>query len=464
MLKSFEKLKMQFEQDSFPSIKTRRGRLQSVRSLFEEYSSQLCEAISLDFGYRSHHETKLAEIFPILSQLKYTEDHLTLWLHEEHRPVEFFFQSASGKVIHVPLGVVGIITPWNFPLLLAFSPLITALAGGNMAMIKMSELTPRTAKVLIEAVKKHLGGCVCVFEGDLESNKAFAEIPFDHLFFTGSTQVGYLVMQAAAKNLTPVTLELGGKCPVFMAPDANVKKVAEKVNWGKSLNAGQVCLAPDYVVCPEDRLDTLIDLLKSAFLRSHPNGIHDSNYTSIINTKHYERLLSWLEEAKSSGATVIPLSSEATNSERKMIAPHLIINPPLHLKVMSEEIFGPLLPIVTYSDFRETKKYLKHCPNPLALYLFTEDKKIIEDFQHNTSSGGLCVNETVLHIAQEHLPFGGVRTSGIGYYHGIEGFLTFTRPKTVFVRGWFSFLKLAYPPYREKLLNIFYWLIGIKSK
>lgn len=462
MKQSFEKLKAQFEQDSFPSIKTRRGRLQAIRGLFEEYTDQLCETISQDFGYRSAHETKLTEIFPIMTQLKYTEDHLALWLHEEHRPVDFFFQWARAKVIHVPLGVVGIITPWNFPLLLAFSPLITAIAGGNMAMLKMSELTPRTARVLIDAIKKHLGGCVIAVEGDLETNNAFAQISFDHLFFTGSPQVGSLVMQEAAKNLTPVTLELGGKCPVFMAPDAEIKKAAEKINWGKALNAGQVCLAPDYVICPEDQLDLFIDQLKIAFKRSWPNGVDDANYTSIISAKHYERLLEWLEEARASGATIIPLSEKANNRERKMLVPHLVVNPPLHVKLMTEEIFGPLLPIVTYSEFAETKKYLKHNPNPLAIYLFTKDKKIIEDFQHNTSSGGLCVNDTVVHIAQEHLPFGGVRTSGIGHYHGIEGFLTFTRPKTIFIRSGFSFLKLAYPPYREKLLNIFYWFLGMK--
>lgn len=463
MKETFDRLKIQFSNDAFPSLKTRKARLQSIRNLILEYTPQLCEAISSDFGNRCHHETKLTEIFSLLNQIKYLEDHLPLWIQEEERPIELMFQSASAKVAHVPLGVVGIMTPWNFPLLLSLSPLMTALAAGNVAMVKMSEFSPKTAALLKEAVEKHLDGCAKVFAGDLDSNKEFAELPFDHLFFTGSPRVGSLVMQAAARNLTPVTLELGGKCPVFAAPDVNLKKLAERLAWGKSINAGQICIAPDYLICPEERVDNLVDGLKSHFQEMYPNGAFDQNYTSIISEKHFQRLLEYLNEAKAAGATILPLHASALDQDNRKMVPHLILNPPLNSQVMKEEIFGPLLPILTYSDFKETKKYLELNPNPLAIYLFTEDKKVIEDFQYFTASGGLCINDLLIHFSQEHLPFGGVRTSGIGQYHGVEGFLTFTRPKTIFKRGSFSVAKAGQPPYQSPVLKWLYRWMGLRN-
>jgi coniferyl-aldehyde dehydrogenase len=463
MRNTFTELRAQFEQEAFPSIKTRRARLKSIRDLLDEYTERLCQVISEDFGYRSHHETKLTEIYPILNQLNFTLEHLPLWLQEEHRPIDLFFQSAKAKVIHVPLGVVGIVTPWNFPLLLAFSPLITALAAGNLVMVKMSEYSPRTTRVLQEAIDKHLGGCVKVFAGTSEANKEFAQVPFDHLFFTGSPKVGSLVMQAAARNLTPVTLELGGKCPVFAAPDADFEKLSRKIVWGKSLNAGQICVAPDYLLCPEEKLQFLIDRMTALFQTSFPNGVNDGGYTSIANDYQFERLQTLLQDAQAHGTIVIPLASPGIDIARRVMAPHLIINPPDSSALLHEEIFGPLLPILTYGDFSETKKFLKLNPNPLAIYLFTKDKKLVADFQHNTFSGGLCINDVVVHFSQEHLPVGGVRNSGLGQYHGVEGFLTFTRPKSVFIRHGFSFLSLAYPPYKEKFLKFFYWLVGIKG-
>lgn len=462
MLDTFEKLKMQFEQEPNPTLKTRLARLRSLRLMIDEYTLAFCEAIREDFGHRSHHETKLAEIFPLLNQIKYLESHLPLWLHEEKRSTDLLFPGSEGKVLHVPLGVVGIMTPWNFPLLLALSPLMTALAGGNLAMVKMSELTPKTALILKSAVQKHLGGCAVVFAGDLESNKQFANIAFDHLFFTGSPRVGSLIMQAAALNLTPVTLELGGKTPVIAAPDFNLEKLAEKIIWAKTLNAGQICIGPDYLVCPEDRADLLIEKIKENYQKFFPLGSVDDNYTSIITQAHFDRLMTYLDEARDLGVKIIPLASEAVDIPNRRLAPHILINPPPHLRIAREEIFGPLLPIYTYGDFKEAKPLLQRNPHPLALYLFTSDPKLIQDFERTVSAGGICINDLLVHISQDHLPFGGVRTSGMGQYHGVEGFLTFTRPKAIFKAGRFSLVKAATPPYKSKILKLFYAFLGIK--
>lgn len=463
MIQTFDLFRQRFTKQPYPELKTRLMHLASMRNMIREYSPRLCDAISQDFGNRCPDETKLTELFPLLSQIKFIESHLSNWMQVEHKPVDLFFQAAQAKVLHVPLGVVGVMTPWNFPLLLALSPALTALAGGNLVMIKMSEWTPKTAQVLREAVDKHLNGCVKVFEGDLESNKQFSELPFDHLFFTGSPMVGSLVMQAASKNLTPVTLELGGKCPVFAAPDVKINSLVEKLIWAKSINAGQVCISPDYLLLPEDRLDQFIELAQKTFHRLYPQGINDPNYTSIINERHFGRLNSYLREVHEKGCRTVPLAVESISPMAKTMIPHLIINPPIDSQVMREEIFGPLLPIITYGDFKETKKYLDLLPNPLALYLFTHDPAIIRDFEFTTASGGLCINDLLVHFSQEHLPFGGVKESGMGHYHGLEGFLTFTRPRSVFKRGPFSFSSLAQPPYQSGLLKAFYKLMKIES-
>lgn len=458
----FSLFKERFSQDPYPTLKVRMSRLKTLKRLLEEYTPELCKAISSDFGFRSTEETKLVEIFPILTQIKFTEKHLPQWFQHESRTIEWFFQFASAKVIHVPLGVIGIITPWNFPLLLSFSPLISALAGGNLALIKLSEFTPQTALVLKDAFQKYLPECVQVITGDIEASKNFSSLPFDHLFFTGSPNVGSLVMQAAAKNLTPVTLELGGKCPVLVAPDAPIDDLLHKLNWAKILNSGQVCLAPDYLLCPENIVEALIEKWTTIFKSHYPNGVSSGSFTSMITETHFNRLQQYLDEAQQKGAKIIPLHKEAVNGAKRLMVPHLVLNPPSDCRLMHEEIFGPILPIYTYSDFRDYKFYLNRNPNPLALYLFTHDQKLIEEFETSTSSGGLVINDFVIHIAQDHLPFGGVRQSGLGAAHGIEGYLTFTRPKSIFRRKRLSLIKLIYPPYKKKILNLFFWFFGIR--
>ncbi|MEY4617550.1 MAG: Coniferyl aldehyde dehydrogenase [Pseudomonadota bacterium] len=464
MQNTFDSMKKRFVQDSFPSIEKRRAQLSAMTQMITEYSERLCAEVAIDFGNRCHSETMLTEIVPLLAQIRFIEKHLKQWIKDESRPVDIMFQSATSKVIRVPLGVVGIMSPWNFPILLSLSPALTAIAGGNQVMIKMSEFTPRTAKLLKEAVDKHLDGCVQVFSGDLESNKQFANLPFDHLFFTGSPRVGSLVMQAAGKNLTPVTLELGGKSPVFAAPDIDVDTLSDKIVWAKSINAGQICIAPDYLLLPEDRLERFITAARDSFQRLYPLGASDPNYTSLISGDHFSRIQSYLDEASKQNCKVIPLSLDSISTDRKTIVPHLIINPPINSTVMQEEIFGPLLPVITYGDFNETRKYLDELSDPLTIYLFTQSKDIVKEFEYNRSSGGLCINDFLVHFAQEQLPFGGVRQSGVGQYHGIEGYFTFTRPRAIFKRGRYSFTGIARAPYKSIFLDWYYRFFGLQNK
>lgn len=439
-----------------PCAQTRRQWLNALRDVLAGNQQALVEAISADFGNRSADETLLAEIMPSLHGIRYARRHLRGWMKPSRRRVGLAFQPASARVIYQPLGVVGIIVLWNYPLYLAIGPLVGALAAGNRVMLKMSESTPATGALLQRLLAQVFPeDQVAVVLGDVEVGKAFARLPFDHLLFTGATHIGRDVMHAAADNLTPVTLELGGKSPAIVSATVPLADAAERIAFGKTLNAGQTCVAPDYVLVPRARLKGFVDAYREAVQRLYPSLADNPDYTAIINARQLTRLQDYLDDARAKGAQVVPLFTEA--QQRRM--PHcLLLEVNEHMRVMHEEIFGPLLPIIPYDELDEALAYVNARPRPLALYYFGYDRPEQQQVLDSTHSGGVCLNDTLLHVAQDDLPFGGIGPSGMGHYHGREGFLTFSKAKSVFAKQRFNAARLVYPPYGKWWQKLIYAL------
>ncbi|WP_036218200.1 coniferyl aldehyde dehydrogenase [Marinospirillum minutulum] len=434
-----------FIQQPLPSAAQRKVWLQKLRGLLLEEKSAIAAAISADFSHRSVDETYLAEVLPSLEAIDYACKHLKRWMKPSRRSVSLAFQPASAKVVYQPLGVVGVLVPWNYPLFLSLGPLIGALAAGNRVMIKMSEHTPRTAQLLKELLAKVFAeDLVALVQGDAEVAIAFSQLAFDHLLFTGSTQVGRQVMQAAAQNLTPVTLELGGKSPTIISEEAPMQETAQRIAFGKTVNAGQTCVAPDYLLVHESRLDELVQALSQAVREFYPSLADNPDYTAIINPRQVERLQAYITDAQALGAEVIQLPSEA---QERRLPLTLLLKVTDTMQVMQEEIFGPILPIITYKTFDEVLSYVRQRPKPLALYYFGYNKVEQQQVLQTLHAGGVCLNDTLLHVAQQDLPFGGVGASGMGHYHGYEGFLTFSHAKAVFSKSRFNAAKFIYPPY-----------------
>ncbi|EWH00164.1 coniferyl aldehyde dehydrogenase [Halomonas sp. BC04] len=435
-----------------PSSQERREWLGQLRELIKSEQNTIARAISDDFGNRSADETLLAEIMPTLHGIDYASKRLKRWMKPSRRSVSLVFQPARAKVVYQPLGVVGIIVPWNYPLFLAISPLTGALAAGNRVMIKMSESTPRTSQLLKDLLARVFPeDLVTVVLGEAEVGAAFSRLPFDHLLFTGATSIGRHVMRAAADNLTPVTLELGGKSPAIVSRDVPLKDAAQRIAFGKSLNAGQTCIAPDYVLVPRERVDDFVTAFREAVLSFYPTLEDNPDYTAIINERHFERLQGYLEDAESKGARAVRLH-EAGQRRRMPLA--ILLDVSDEMTVMQEEIFGPLLPVVPYDRLEEAFDYVNDRPRPLALYYFGYDRHEQQRVLHETHAGGVCINDTLLHAAQEDLPFGGVGASGMGRYHGHEGFLTFSHAKGVFVKQRFNAAAMIYPPYGKTLQKL----------
>ncbi len=381
----------------------------------------------------------------------------------EPRPVSWLFAPAHAEIVAQPLGVIGIISPWNYPMQLALSPLAIALAAGNRAMIKPSELTPRTSEMMAKLIKEAFAEDeVTVVTGDGKLGAAFSALPFDHLLFTGSTRVGKIVMKAAAENLVPVTLELGGKSPAIVAEDFPIDVAATRIMYGNCYNAGQTCIAPDYVLVPRAHLDRFVDECKAAVARMFPTLKSNPDYTSIVNLHHYRRLEAYLLEAKKKDAKVIevnPAKEELGHDERKL-APHLVVDPPKDLALMQEEIFGPILPIVPYDKLDDAIAFVNDRPRPLALYVFSYDDDATSKVIDRTIAGGVSVNETLMHFAQDDLPFGGVGPSGMGHYHGKEGFDTFSKKKPIFYQARVNGSGLLRPPYGKTIDLALRFLVG----
>lgn len=456
---AFFRIKESSRRDLSPSLDIRKERLGKLVALLQENQPALSHAISEDFGQRSPHETRLLEIFPSLEGIRHARKHLKQWAKPQRRQVSLWFQPGRAEIRPQPLGCIGIVTPWNYPLFLAIGPLTAAFAAGNRALIKMSEFTPSTATVFAELAAHYFAPDeLAVIGGDHELAQQFSQLPFDHLLFTGSTAVGRHVMRAAAENLTPVTLELGGKSPAIIAPDYPIAKAAARIMAGKCLNAGQTCIAPDYLLLPAGEEGSFIAAARAIVAASYPDLARNPDYSAVINAHHANRLRHYLVDAAAKGAQIIPLADlPKRDGAPQHLAPTLVLQPDDGMLIMQDEIFGPLLPIMTYKRIEDALTYINAHHRPLALYLFDHDQTRIEQVLNDTIAGGVTINDTILHIAQDNLPFGGVGASGMGHYHGHEGFLTFSKLKPVFYQSRINAMALFNPPYGklfERLLKV----------
>jgi coniferyl-aldehyde dehydrogenase len=420
-----------FRANPLPSADQRRTWLRALRKLLVQEQESIIQAISRDFSNRSADETRMAEIMPSILGIHYASKHLKKWMKTSRRAVGLPFQPASTRVIYQPLGVVRV-------------------------MIKMSESTPEFSELLKTLLARIFpDDLVAVVTGEVEVGVAFSKLPFDHLLFTGATSVGKHVMRAAADNLTPVTLELGGKSPAIVSTTVPLRDAAERIAWGKTLNAGQTCIAPDYVLVPEARLNDFVNAYRQAVQRFYPQLQSNPDYTAIINQRQLNRLNGYISDAQNHGATVVSLFPD---SQERRLAHSVLLNTTDDMKVMQEEIFGPLLPVIPYQRLEDALAYINDRPRPLALYYFGYDKAEQQRVLEQTHSGGVCINDTLLHVAQDDAPFGGVGASGMGHYHGHEGFLTFSKAKTVFSKQRFNAARLIYPPYGKLLQKLVYKL------
>lgn len=434
----------------YPDAALRRKRLDALRKLLTQHTDEIAAAISADFGHRSVHETRTLEIFPSLAGVDHAAAKLRSWMKPQRRGVSVWFMPASNRVVPQPLGVVGIIVPWNYPLFLAVGPMVAALAAGNRAVVKISEFTPRFGETFRHLCSKYFGEDeVAVINGGVEVAQVFASVAWDHLLFTGSTSVGKHVMRAASENLTPVTLELGGKSPTVVSPGYDMHMAAERILYGKCLNAGQTCVAPDYVFVPRGQEQAFVEAAKKVVGQWYPKLPSNPDYSAIVNGRHLSRLEGYLSDAREKGATVIPLADNDTSTGK--LAPTIVLGVDEGMKVMQDEIFGPVLPVLSYDKLDDAIGYINAHPRPLALYYFDYDKRRIDHMLSQTISGGVGLNETIVHVGQDDLPFGGVGPSGMGHYHGKEGFETFSKMKPVFAQTRFNGLSLMRPPYGKRV-------------
>jgi len=436
-----------FRSNPFPSPRERKSDLRRLEALLLAREDEVVSAVGADFGGRCREEVLFSEFLLSIRALRHARKNVAQWIARRPREIDWPLQPARAWVLPQPLGVVGIVSPWNYPVMLSIAPLAAALSAGNNVMLKLSEFTPRTSTLLAKLVADAFpADRVVAVQGDASVGRAFTALPFGHLLFTGSTTAGRDVMRAAAENLTPVTLELGGKSPALVAPDADLDSAAADIAYGKLLNAGQTCIAPDYVFVPNTLLEVFVAALRRKIQAYWPAPAQNPEFTSIINERHFGRLEEYIREAGDRGATVITVGP-STGSDSRRIAPTLVVSPPGDIALMREEIFGPILPILTYAEIDEAIAYVERHPRPLALYLFAKSKRIIDAVLTRTIAGTVCVNDTLVHIVAEDLPFGGVGPSGFGRYHGREGFDTFSHLKPVFHRRMPGLSRFLRPPY-----------------
>ncbi len=453
---AFSHLKVTYRAQGALSYRDRDRALKALARSIRRRRDDIISAIDADFGGRSRHETLSAEIFTSVAAIRHTLTHLRDWMEPEDRPTFWAMRPSRCQVRYQPLGVVGVISPWNYPVYLAISPIAAAISAGNRVMLKPSELTPKTSDLLAEILHESLGpDIVAVITGDHTVGAAFSRLPFDHLLFTGSTGVGRRVMAAASDNLTPVTLELGGKSPVVLHGSYSVKAAAKRIIYGKLLNAGQTCIAPDYVLCPRDRVGPLVEALKAEVARRYPTLKDNPDYTAVINDRHRDRLAALLSDAEEKGAELVTINpaGEDLSGGRRM-APTLVLNPTADMEIMKEEIFGPLLPIVPCDSVEAALDYVNDHPRPLALYYFDRSRRRARRVLDQTTSGGVTINDTILHVSQEDLPFGGVGPSGMGAYHGFEGFETFSHKKAVLHQSALALTPMIIRPPYGRLLSL----------
>jgi coniferyl-aldehyde dehydrogenase len=456
MNETLELQRQDYLQEGVVSAATRIDRLERGIDVLLKYQGQLVEALNTDFSCRPREVSLLTDVGAGLAPMKHAKKHLRKWMKAEKRPTMFPLNLFGGRshIEYQPLGVVGIIAPWNFPVNMVFSPLAGVLAAGNRAMIKPSEFTPATSELMVQMVEEAFDTReVAIFNGGPEVGQAFSGLALDHMIFTGATSIARHIMTAAARNLVPVTLELGGKSPVVISRSADIEKSVGRIMVGKTLNAGQICLAPDYLLVPEEKLHEVIAAAQKTIAEMYPTLLDNQQYTSVINQRHYERLTGYLAEAEQRGQKVIPINPAGEDFSQQQgtrkIPPTLIPEPQDDLKMMEEELFGPLLPIRTYREFEDTISYINSKPRPLAAYYFGEDRQEEQAMVSRTTSGGVCINDVIMHVMQEELPFGGVGPSGMGAYHGFKGFQTFSHAKSVYRQAKLDVAKLGgmRPPY-----------------
>lgn len=450
--------KQAFLQEGAVSLHTRVDRIERALSQLRKYQAQLTEAMCADFGHRSTQHSKMMDVAGAIGPLEHAKKHVKKWMRPEKRstlfPLNLF--GARSRIEYQPLGVIGIISPWNFPVNLAFSPLAQALAAGNRAMIKPSEFTPATSALMQQMIAEVFDPSeIAVVTGGPEVGQAFSELAFDHLIFTGATSVARHVMAAAAKNLVPLTLELGGKSPVIIGKSADQASACDRIMWGKTCNAGQICLAPDYCFIHEDDLESYLEGFKSSTAKMFPSLVNNADYTSVINARHLQRLKAYIDDAKAKGATVVeinPANESFDGQAFHKMAPTLLLNTTDDMRVMQEEIFGPIMPVKTYKNIDEVIQFINSKPRPLGLYYFGKDKAEERAILDRTVSGGVTLNDVVMHVSQEDLPFGGVGPSGMGSYHGFDGFKTFSHTKSIYSQAKMDIAAMTgmSPPFNQK--------------
>lgn len=450
MMNVLERQRLAFLQDGLPDLALRRARLSRLRAAVLAHRRAIGDAISQDFGHRSHHETDLMELVGVIQSIDYLSRNLPRFMKPERRHVDILYQGGHASVAYQPKGVIGIMAPWNYPFSLTMIPLATALAAGNRAMLKPSELTPRISE-LIRAILAEAFPAeeVSVVLGGPEAGAEFSRLPFDHLLFTGSTQVGRMVMKAASENLVPVTLELGGKSPAIIARGHVDRHTLGSLVFGKLSNAGQTCVAPDYALVHAEDLDAFVAGYHGTVASAYPDGPTGKDFTSIISDRHYQRLTGLIEDARQKGARILEVGvkPQSAADRPKTLAPTLILETTDDMAVMREEIFGPILPVRTWQTIDEVITHINARPRPLALYYFGKQDADCETLLSATTSGNVGINNTMIHVAQDDLPFGGIGPSGMGAYHGIEGFRTMSHAKGIFTQSRWNLPKLLRPPF-----------------
>jgi coniferyl-aldehyde dehydrogenase len=445
----------------YPTLQERLDSLNKLEKLLKDNQEAIADAINQDFGNRSNQETRMLEIYGLVSGCQYAKKRLKKWMKPQKRHVGLSFLGASNTVIPQPKGVVGIVTPWNYPLFLAFSPAISALSAGNRCIIKMAAKSQNLARLMDKLIGDVFEvSTLAVIPG--VSASEFTRQRWDHLVFTGSPETAKTVMATAAENLTPVTLELGGKSPTIITEDFDMNTAAERLLFGKFLNAGQTCVAPDYVFVPKTRVNDFIEAAQRIVRKRYPTA-SSSDYTSIIDKSAFDRLTATLEDAESKGAKPINLlGDEPIDAENRKIPPHVVLDSNEDMIIMQDEIFGPLLPVKVYNSIDDVILYINQHERPLALYLYTNDKEIEQQVIYNTLSGGMCINDSVFHVVQHDMPFGGIGNSGMGHYHGKEGFIEFSKLRPIFKQGKKSAILAMAPPYGKTFETMYKMMMKLK--
>ena len=446
-----------------PSAALRLDRLDRCISMVSAYKKEIVESMQDDFGNRDPIMSATTEVDSVIGPMVHAKKNLKKWMKTEKRKASIAgtgpllsLTGAKALINYQPKGVVGVISPWNFPVNLALAPLAGIIAAGNRVMLKPSELTPSSSDLMKKMINEYFEESeIAVFTGDPEVGAAFSALAFDHMLFTGGTEIAKHVMRAAADNLVPLTLELGGKSPVVVGQSSKMQDVAQRVMQGKTMNAGQICLAPDYALVPEGKVNEFVDAAVAITSEMFPDMKDNDDYTSIINQKHYDRIQGYLADAKEKGAEVVeinPSNEDFSQQPHHKIPPTIVLNPTDDMQIMQEEIFGPVLPVKTYSDVSETDDYIDSKDRPLGLNYFGKDKKEQDFVLNNTTSGGVTVNDVISHIQMEDLPFGGVGPSGMGSYHGHDGFKEFSHAKATYTQSKLNLMKIAglVPPYKKK--------------